>query len=180
MKAKIFSLFLFLGFTSLSCSQDILNQFDDKGKKHGKWIVYLDNEWKGVKDSSEAIFYRYTYFDHGTNLYPMGSFGKKWKLESSTCDPSQSDKVKLLDGEYKWIDKDGRAGFIFVIKNGEFISYKEFHPTGELHQHFDYLKKWEGQEHSWCINIYDKKGHLTHESYMKKDKDGNWPRTRSE
>ncbi len=36
-------LFLFLGLQAFSFSQtDPINQLDEKGEKHGKWIVYLD------------------------------------------------------------------------------------------------------------------------------------------
>jgi len=75
-----------------------LNKFDSNGKKDGKWIVYLDRNWKKVDDSTKAIFFRYTYFDHGVNIYPMGECGGKgYKLEPGTV----SNKAILLDGEYK-------------------------------------------------------------------------------
>jgi hypothetical protein len=82
IKKFIFLLSLFVS-VFVTAQTEKLNQLDDRGKKHGKWIVYLDNNWDKVSDSTKAVFYRYNYFDHGVSLYPMGPCGKKgWKLES--------------------------------------------------------------------------------------------------
>lgn len=65
-----------------------------------------------------------------------------------------------------------------MFKNGEYISCKEYFPTGELSQNFDYTKKCEGQQHGWTVYIYNKKGNMTHILPTCKDKDGNWPKMR--
>lgn len=71
----ITSLFLFLGLTLNSLAQtEKLNQLDPNGKKEGKWIVYLDDYWNKV-DSSKASYYRFTWYDHGVNIHPMGTGG---------------------------------------------------------------------------------------------------------
>jgi antitoxin component YwqK of YwqJK toxin-antitoxin module len=135
---------------------DKLNQVDTKGKKDGKWSVYLDSKWKEVKDNSQAVYSRYTWYEHGTNLCSMGSF------EDLTLVPSdnnlQMGQPKLLNGEYKWIDKNGQTKFILVLKDGEFVSYKEYYKSGKMHEYFDYTKKWQGQPHTYWICIYDKEG----------------------
>jgi len=170
MKTKPILLILLLTLTTFIFSQT--NQFDANGKKDGKWTIYLDKDWKSVDDSTKALFCRYTYFDHGTNVYPMGPCGgKNYKLESNS-------KNKVLDGEYKWYDTKGKLSSIHIFKNGEYISCKEYFPTGELSQHFDYTKKCEGQPHGWTVFIYDKKGNLTLTSPTCKDKNGKWPKMR--
>jgi len=83
-----------------------------------------------------------------------------------------------LDGEYKWYDEKGRLRFIHSLNKGEYVSYKEFYPSGTIHQQFDYTKLWDNEPHTWCIYIYDKKGNLTTTTYMRKDKNGRWPSTR--
>jgi antitoxin component YwqK of YwqJK toxin-antitoxin module len=155
-------------------AQPALNQSDPAGKKHGKWIVYLDKEWKAIEDSVRAIHHRYTYFDHGVNIYPMGRCGGKgFKLVTDSASPG-----KVVDGTYKWYDAKGRLSSVHTFKNGEYVSCKEYFTSGGLSQHFDYTKKCEGQEHGWTVFIYDKKGNLQLASPTCKDKDGNWPKMR--
>src|SRR5688572_16648953 len=99
---KIFLLLAFItaGF-ALQAQTAAINQVDENGEKNGKWIVYWDENWDQV-DSASATYIRYTYYDHGVNLYPMGSAGgNKFKLEKPGED-------KLLHGEYKWYDGKGK------------------------------------------------------------------------
>jgi len=175
MKHLFFLSALFLSLISKAQSEK-WNQFDDKGKKHGKWVVYLDQNWDKVKDSTKALYYRYNYFDHGVSLYPMGPCGKKgWKLESS---PFEGAPSKLLNGTYKWYTKDGKLSSEHILKNGEYVSCKEYYATGELNQHFDYTKKCKGEVHGWGVYIYDKAGKLLMTSWMCRDENGEWPKTR--
>jgi len=54
---------------------------DSNGKKDGKWILYFDAKGDKVKDSTTAVYWRYTYYDHGVHIYPMGGFiGKNGKI----------------------------------------------------------------------------------------------------
>jgi hypothetical protein len=97
-KFIFFSIALCLSLFSISQTEK-LNQLDEKGKKHGKWVVYLDENWDKLKDSTKALYYRYNYFDHGVSLYPMGPCGKKgWKLEQPQGATSQN---KMLNGTYQ-------------------------------------------------------------------------------
>lgn len=174
MKAKSILTSIILVMTTLVLGQTLsLNRLDTKGKKDGKWIVYLDINWKKVDDSTKALYCRYTYFDHGTNIYPMGPCGGKgYKLEPG---PTHNKMIILLDGEYKWFDANGKLSSVHVLKNGEYVSCKEYFSTGELSQHFDYTKKCEGQPHGWSVTVYDKKGNIKLSSMTCKDKNGNWP-----
>lgn len=174
---KLFLLSIALLLPVLSFSQDEkLNQLDEKGKKHGKWVIYLDKNWFKLKDSAKAVYYRYNYYDHGTSLYPMGPCGKKgWKLETT---PAAGTPSKFLSGEYKWYNKKGGLSSVHVLKDGMYVSCKEYYSTGELNQHFDYTKKCKGEVHGWGVYIYDKTGKLLMTSWMCRDKDGVWPKTR--
>src|SRR6478735_7238402 len=96
------SAFLLALTTLISAQSTPVNQPDSLGKKNGKWCVYLDKDWKKTNDSTSALYLRYTYYDHGTNIYPMGPCGGKgYKLQATTTG-------KLLNGEYKWYDAKGR------------------------------------------------------------------------
>ncbi len=172
MKTRSITILLLTLTTFIFGQTNSLNQIDSNGKKDGKWKVYLDKDWRKVDDSTKALFYRYTFFDHGTNIYPMGECGgKNYKLE-------QISKTKILDGEYKWFDGKGNLSSVHIFKNGEYVSCKEYFPTGELSQHFDYTKICEGQEYGWTVYCYDKKGNLILASPTCKDKDGHWPKMR--
>ena len=165
----LFSALLFALATNFFAQSTPINQTDSLGKKNGKWCVYLDKDWKKTSDSTSAPYLRYTYYDHGTNIYPMGPCGVKgYKLQTATTG-------KLLNGEYKWYDGKGRLSSVHVFKDGEYVSCDEFFPTGELSQHFDYAKKCEGQEHGWTVFCYNKKGDLILASPTWKDEKGKWP-----
>jgi hypothetical protein len=158
MKHKIILLFVLqIMILSLYAQTDQLNRFDLQGKKHGKWIVYLDKNWKKPDDNTKTVYCRHTYYDHGTNLYPMGGARKGWKLESKALKPGDS-TVHLLDGEYTWYDKKGRRRSTHILQNGEYISCKEYSKGGALEQHFDYTYKCPLQPYGWRVSIYDPKG----------------------
>ncbi len=175
MKA-ICSIIILFG-TLFSFSQaEKLNQLDANAKKDGKWILYLDAFGAKV-DSSKAVYCRYTYYDHGVHIYPMGNFiSKGEKIEAKENDAQTAGKIKVLDGEYKCLDKNGKVKYIHVFKNGEYVSYKEFFDSGEIQTFFDYTKHCKGQSHSWYTYIYDKTGKLTYEDCTCKDAEGHWPK----
>ncbi len=175
MKKLATLLFLFV-FTSFTFGQtEKLNQLDNDGKKHGKWIAYLDRNWKYINDSTKAVYYKYTYYDHGTNLYPMGPCGRKhYKLEP-VIDSKQ--KITLLDGEYKWYNSKGQLSSVHVFKNGEYISCKEYYSSGKISQYFDYTKKWKEQPLTWYMESYDKNGKIKLSLYFKPDDKGKYPTT---
>ena len=173
---RIFLLYaLFFSAFALHAQQEPLNQRDASGKPDGKWIVYLDAKWNKT-DSSKAVYYRYTWFDHGVNIHPMGPGSARME---TTADSSKQDrKIKLLDGEYKWYDAKGRLKYMHVFKNGEYVAYKEYYSSGGVQTFIDYTKHCENQPHSWTLYLYDKKGNLTLTSPTCKDKKGQWPKMR--
>ncbi len=152
-----------------------LNQLDSKGKKHGKHKRYLDKYWKVVEDSTKAVYFRFTYYDHGTDTRPFGQGGanKLWKMRT-TVDTAAQKGIKILNGDYRWHDPKGRLMYWHVFKDGEYVTYKEFYETGELNALYDYTKHTEGQDLSFHLTVYDKKGNVTSEDYIKKDKKGKW------
>lgn len=171
---------LVLGLTLLNFIgiSQTLNQLDSEGKRHGKWLVYLDKNWKRTDDSTKAYFKKYTHYDHGVNIYPMGPCGKKgYRLEGPAL-KKMNGNYEFLDGEYKWFDEKGVVRSIHAFKNGEYIACKEFFKTGELQQHFDYTKKCEGQEHGWIVYVYNKDGSIILTSPTCKDSKGRWPKMR--
>lgn len=156
---KLF-LFICLSFSISVFSQEQINQRDANGKKHGVWIVWLDSDWKLAKDSTSAIYCRYNYFEHGANIYCMGPWGgKNTRLEGIPNSTIKKGNAKLLDGVYKWYNSKGQLVSEHVLKNGWYVSFKEYFPaSGQLQTHFDYTKHENEDVHSYLMLAYNKKG----------------------
>lgn len=165
MKTKILLFCVLFSFSLFS--QESLNQLDANGKKHGVWMVWLDTNWKLAKDSTSAAYYRYNYFDHGASVYGMGPWGgKNWKMEGIPNKTVKKGNAKQLDGVYKWFNSKGQLVCEHILKDGWYVSFKEYYPaTGQLQTFFDYTKKFETQEYSWWLGTYDKNGKLTYEDW---------------
>jgi len=155
-----------------------VNQLDSAGKKDGKWIEYLDLHWMEVKDSSQAAYFRYTYYDHGYNVFKSMKYYKEEHLEPSenSNNPSATKKCVVLNGEYKWYDQKNRLIAIEFYQNGEYTWCKSYdwgisgdeYKGKKLHEYFDYTKKFEHQPCSFYYESYDRHGVVT-KWYMHKD-----------
>ena len=173
MKTKImFSMFIIgmMMTTILFGQNETINRYDSKGKKDGKWIEYLDSKWKVVKDSSHAFYYAYNYYRHGENRFVI-SFGDEYKLydklETIGGSTQQNNKIKILDGEYKWLDKQGRTVSVGSFKNGEHLWSKYYFwkhnnekLAGTLHEYYDFTRKYDAQSDSYYMEVYDEKGKM--------------------
>src|SRR5688572_25962798 len=123
MKTKLLLVSVLFAF-ALS-AQEKLNQLDANGKKDGKWIVWLDTDWKLAKDSMSAAYFRYNYFDHGASVYGMGPWGgKNTKMTGTPTSVVKKGNAKMLDGEYKWYNSKGELRSTHVLKNGWYVSFK--------------------------------------------------------
>jgi len=148
MKTTLLTLLLFIGFNAVGQ----LNQLDAKGQKDGKWITYWNANWKTVKDSSKAKYFRYTFYIGGKEVYPMGGIGKKgWKLEGDTTG-------KWLDGRYNWYNDKGVLVSSHLFKKGEYLDCKEYYPNGKVQQHFAYGQKYRDWLNTWVLYRYDVNG----------------------
>ncbi|MFH0893377.1 MAG: hypothetical protein V2A54_02985 [Bacteroidota bacterium] len=166
MKFFLSTLLFLTGLPFIASAQ--INQLDEGGKKHGPWKMYLDEIWKETEDTSSAKYIRYTVYDHGTNLYPMGPCGKKdWKLE--VFKPSKS---KILDGDYEWKKSNGQISSKHSFKNGEYVYCKEYTNMGNMNQEFDYTKKYKNEPNTWCVTRYLSNG--TSKFYIWRKGDNYW------
>ena len=174
MKVK-FSLvyFLIAGPCIFSFSQTI-NQFDSNGKKDGKWKLYYDQYWRVSKDSSNAAYYWFTYYDHGIRVYTEADWGCKTCRYRDSVFSKQEAKIKLLDGKYTWCDKKGNLFSEHYFVKGEPLWWKQYHANGKLYLYFDYTKKCEGEALSWTLTEYDKKGNLKSTVPISKGCGGSW------
>jgi hypothetical protein len=191
-KIKLLLSVLFTGVSlSLLAQSEKINQLDAKGKKDGKWIEYIDEKFRIIKDSSKAVFCAYNNYDHGENIYTI-SFGNisgiAYKMEHTANSGSSTGKINMLDGEYKWFDKKGRIVVIDSFKNGEHIASKYYawrvwdswlgRPlgfrnklTGKLHEDYDFTKTYMSQPYTYHVDAFETNGKVFH-AYMRKGQYG--------
>ena len=173
-KVRTFIVLSLLLLQLFGSAQEKINQLDENGRRHGKWKIYLHKEtWKTTDDSTKTEYYRFTYYDHGLNLYPMGPCGKKsYKLIIPEGEASEKQGTKLLDGEYTWLNNKGKLNSIQVFDKGEYVAAKEY--KGEsLEQYFDYTRKAESHQHGWTLTQYKKDGGVKN-TYIYKTIQGKW------
>ncbi len=148
---------LFCG--SAFCQEQPLNQLDSLGKKHGRWEVYLTDQWKAVSKPEEATYLWYTHYDHGTNLYKFGEWAIKLLKLTHTGDKEKMVKgLKLMNGTYTWSTRKGRIVSTHELKDGFYILYQDFKKDGRLHTVMDYSQRLWEQPHTYKMTIWDKKG----------------------
>lgn len=171
------SLFFTMGVTMVSLGQTaLLNQYDADGKKHGKWMVYLDAIGSTrVKDSTMAVYKRYNWYDHGVNLNGMSTMTEIGGRIETTGAAARAAGSVMLDGEYKCYNKKGNLWCVFVFSKGEYVSYKEYEKDGKLLCTFDYTKHCDGEPHSFYYYTYDENGKVETEDCYKKES-AIWPR----
>lgn len=155
-------------------AQSAPNYVNSNNKKEGEWIVYLDGNWKEVSDSSKAKFFRYTTYDNGVDLYPMGVCGKKgWKLVvTETAQIKPSTDPKMLNGVYKWYDASDNLVSEHVFENSEYLDCKEYYPNGVLRHHFDYSNSFQNEVNTYLVMVYSKTGKKT--TYVMRNGDMGW------
>gem|GEM_PF-1042604 len=176
MRAIALFLFFFGASLLVKGQADTLNQYAE-GRKNGTWRIYLNKQFKEVKDSNKAYFSRYKYYDYGLDLDAMGHCGKKWKLVDSTIDKQVSSKIKPMNGTYTWVDEKGITRTIITAKNGNCLVVKYYDPKGQLRSIWDYSKQWRGMAHAFSVILYDKKGNVSYYHFHKtndKRKHGNY------
>jgi hypothetical protein len=157
------------GSLKYSFAQDTtLNRFNTSGQKHGKWLVYLDNNWKEVSDSSQAVYRRFTIYDNGFNIFPMGPSGKKgWKLRPETAGNSG-----LLNGEYSWVKPNGEVNSTHSFTDGQYNDCKEYDSNGNMIQHFDFSKRYKDELNTYFLYQYDKNANLKRFYIMRNGREG--------
>ena len=125
---------LFSSHTSFSQeSTDTLNQYNDKHKKNGYWVVYLDSN-VNLTSQENAKYYGYEHYDNGKN--PIKSFFKeKWRKNYKTVytpngEPQFKDGLLLIDGTVTY-SNDTVVYFIELYKKGFTSEIHEFalHPS---------------------------------------------------
>lgn len=145
-------------------------------KTYKRWL-YLDKNWKQIKDTSNHVYKRLTTISGNTNIHPMGAYGKDGYTLKKENDSSITD-LKILDGTYVWYDKSGIKKSEHVFVNGEYIIGKEFWKNGKIKKQFDFTNHPKEDSLAYHVYFYNKKMTVLEVWTFQRDENGNWPRTR--
>ncbi|UPT68313.1 MAG: hypothetical protein M0D57_06665 [Sphingobacteriales bacterium JAD_PAG50586_3] len=97
MKTTLLTLLLVIGFGSAFAQTASLNGFDSANKKHGRWIMYMNYHGGKEKDSTKAVYKRYTTYQHGRDLYPLITLSEiKGRIETTGAKGSPANRLCLM------------------------------------------------------------------------------------
>ena len=110
---KIIGVFVIILFSSLSISsqinRDTLNKFNENKLKQGYWLIYLTDRLIPTKDTLNASFYAFDYYESGIRIgfFSIADDYRKRAKKVIFVDvlPIKG-KVLLLNGNVKYYDKD--------------------------------------------------------------------------
>ncbi len=166
----IFSLAI-LTISQCAFSQsDTLNNYNSNKEKVGWWITYLNKDLKPLKDSNQAVYYKYSYFEGDFDYYPLSQVGTEKSPIISKESTYEGETAIPLDGEYKTTHKNGKTKFLIQASNGKLIKYSEFYKNGNLKHTFNYTEMCGDTFLNYCIYLYEKDGSLKLKTTFKQPK----------
>jgi hypothetical protein len=157
----------FIGFSVFSQS-DTLNQFNSNKERTGWWITYLDKDLAITSDTTQAKYYRYSYFDGAFNYYSMGPIGAKKSPVIGPVSLNSDGEIPPLHGVYKANYTNGQTQFVLKADNGRFTEYLEYYKNGNLKTRYDYTKSCGKSPFEYCIYKYKKNGDLKMEGRLRR------------
>jgi len=155
--------------------QDLL---DANGKRHGRWTVWMDANWKDVKDSTQAHYARYVHFDNGELLQMLNPIRQKdWKQEYEAQTAPLAVDSKLVHGRYSWYGAKGNLICVQEFNNGEPVSIDVYRANGSLDMRVDYTKRWMEQPNTAFVATQEKSGAVESYFWRKAEPTGwrSWP-----
>ena len=170
---KITLFFVFLAHISFSQLPNSLNQKNDKGEKCGFWVVYLTDRLIPIKDSTNAFYFAYKFFD-GDYIDNIDLIWERKKASKLVIDGATGIKGKpiLLNGDFKFYDKKGRLSWEETYKDGRPLMLQTFtfDKKGEcsLHEIIDYSKRYNSQIGSYYFEQYGYSNKLLEGKYYRR------------
>jgi hypothetical protein len=121
---------LFIGSAAFSQADSLLNQFDDKGKKQGYWLYYLDDKLNPA-DLKNATYYGFDLYDHGQNLRQLDlSLYKKLPKTHSGSDNSGKSKPLMLEGEFTFSNPGYKINITY--KDGHLQTVEKYYLENKI------------------------------------------------
>jgi hypothetical protein len=93
-----------------------INKTNDKGKKIGFWLIYLNDRLVPIKDSINYTYKAYNFYYLGTDQ----SYFSEWKKikKTSQLDLKGAGKQPLLEGTFSFYDKNNKLSIRQSYKGG--------------------------------------------------------------
>ena len=104
---------------------DTLNKFNDSGKKNGYWKVILDNNADPIDSIKKAFFYCYELWDNGERVFECDKHTGYDKIVFDGVLPEKG-KPELINGVFKWYDKNGLLTSEEIYKQGQPFFIKSY------------------------------------------------------
>jgi hypothetical protein len=122
-----FFIICMLFYLTASAQTDPLNRLNDKVKKDGYWIQYLDSLLYPT-DSANAYFVGYDLYDNGIKVFNFGDRPGLWKKDKLVYEGQLPLKgqAKLLDGTFKLYSPEMRIESEEIYKNGKPFYIKSY------------------------------------------------------
>jgi hypothetical protein len=153
---------------------DTINQFNDRGEKHGWWVEYLTKKFRSVKKEKNAVFYRYKRYYNGGRFDPEIGPPVAFIRISTSLDillPGR-EKPILLNGTVLIYRKYKKRNIIIqkhIFKDGVLLNITDYYKDGSVEEYFDYnekYKKYNDKEFSYHIKDYNEYGDMTQELFI--------------
>lgn len=173
MKTALLSLLFAMVISFAALGQTAAsNGYDAKGKKDGKWIMYMNYHGGKEKDSTKAVYKRYTTYQHGRDLYPIITLSEiKGRIETTGA-KGEPGKPALLDGEYITYDAKGRLAIGHTFNKGVYVSNQVYYAPGKMRDQVNFAKPCGGQDNSVTIYYFDESGKIIKEGCVKREVNG--------
>jgi hypothetical protein len=112
---------------NISGQTDSLNRLDEKGKKNGYWVQYLDSLLYPT-DSSNSYFYGYDLYDHGLRVFKFSDRPKSWKKDKMVFEGQLPGKgmPKPVEGTFKFYRPEIRIESEEIYKDGKPFYMKSY------------------------------------------------------
>lgn len=146
---------------------DTLNNYNDKGKKHGYWLEYFNEKLRITKKEKKAFYYGVCYYGAKGRIYPnygVMSPVKKYHIITNGKTGIKGIPI-LLDGNYYTIYKEDTIEDV-LFKNGNLQLINSYYGNKKIHYYFDYRKKYKEDKLSHYLVEYDLEGKIKIKGYF--------------
>jgi len=166
---------LFLSTLASVSLNDTLNKYNDKGKKHGYWIIYLDKSINET-DRSNSYYFGLQLYDNGQKLFSFIKL-KEIKLKVvSDNESSEKGHPVILNGDFKWYRHDSELVYHHRYENGRPVFYKRYQRNNKkndslfLCEFADFNNRYNGVLGTYTDTLYSAYSDTTIELCYRKGK----------
>lgn len=130
--------------TNFYLKNDTLNNYNEKSKKHGYWLEFLNERLVPTNKMKKATYYAVCYYENDTRIYP--NYGSNAAINYRVI-TNDNKGVKghpvLLNGYFYKIQK-GDTIESLLFKEGNLQLIKSYYSNKDMHYYFDYREKFKG------------------------------------